>query len=86
MCHNLDVKHIEKNSCDIILFTLLNDSSRSKDHFNACKDLKRVHCKPDLWPNDNGKFPRAVYTMSTSRKEIVLKYLEEHFCARLLCN
>ena len=39
---NLDVMHIEKNICDNILFTLLNDSSRSKDHLNARKDLKDI--------------------------------------------
>ncbi|XP_039145533.1 uncharacterized protein LOC120282747 [Dioscorea cayenensis subsp. rotundata] len=66
--HNLDVMHIEKNVCNNILFTLLNDSSRSNDHLNARKDLRDIGCKPDLWPDENGKFVPAVYTMNKQGK------------------
>ncbi|XP_039116440.1 uncharacterized protein LOC120251851 [Dioscorea cayenensis subsp. rotundata] len=74
--HNLDVMHIEKNVCDNVLFTLLNDSSRSKDHVNACKDLKHMCCKPDLWPDDNGKFAAVVYTMNKQGKKLFLDTLK----------
>ena len=68
--------HIEKNICDNILFTLLNDSSRSKDHLNARKDLKDMCCKPNLWPDNNGKFVPAVYTMSKQGKKLFLNTLK----------
>jgi len=37
--HNLDVKHIEKNVCDNIIFTLVNDKDKRKDHVEARKDF-----------------------------------------------
>ncbi|XP_061355874.1 uncharacterized protein LOC133300365 [Gastrolobium bilobum] len=73
--HNLDMMHIEKNVCDNIIFTLLNDSSKSKDHLNARRDLQRIGCKHDLWPNENGKYPLAVYTMTNQGKKAFLKTL-----------
>ncbi|XP_025628721.1 uncharacterized protein [Arachis hypogaea] len=33
--HNLDVMHIEKNVCDNIIYTILNDSGKSKDNLKA---------------------------------------------------
>ncbi|XP_061358361.1 uncharacterized protein LOC133302572 [Gastrolobium bilobum] len=73
--HNLDVMHIEKNVCDNIIFTLLNDSSKSKDHLNARRDLQRMGCKNDLWPDDNGKYPLAIYTMTNQGKKMFLTTL-----------
>ncbi|XP_042405093.1 uncharacterized protein LOC121995413 [Zingiber officinale] len=40
--HNLDSMHIEKNVCDNILGTLLDDSSKSKDNTAARRDLKNI--------------------------------------------
>lgn len=37
--------HIEKNVYDNVLFTLLNDPSRSKDNLNARKDLASMGIK-----------------------------------------
>ncbi|XP_061347422.1 uncharacterized protein LOC133292947 [Gastrolobium bilobum] len=73
--HNLDLMHIEKNVCDNIIFTLLNDANKSKDHMNARKDLQRMGCKHDLWPFENGKYPLAVYTMTNQGKKAFLKTL-----------
>ncbi|XP_061339756.1 uncharacterized protein LOC133286368 [Gastrolobium bilobum] len=73
--HNLDMMHIEKNVCDNIIYTLLNDSSKSKDHLSARRDLQRMGCRTDLWPNDNGKYPLAVYTMTNQGKKAFLKTL-----------
>ncbi|XP_061371520.1 uncharacterized protein LOC133314095 [Gastrolobium bilobum] len=70
--HNLDVMHIEKNVCDNIIYTLLNDSAKSKDHMNARKDLKEWDCKPDLWPDANGRYPPAMYTMTNQGKKAFL--------------
>ena len=48
LCHNLDVMHIEKNVCNNVIYTLLNDSAKSKDHVNARRDLKDMDFKHDL--------------------------------------
>lgn len=40
--HNLDVIHIEKNVCDNLVDTLLNIERKSKDNFNARRDLKEI--------------------------------------------
>jgi len=35
--HNLDVMHIEKNVCDNVVYTLLNQGKKSKDNLKAQK-------------------------------------------------
>ncbi|XP_061343726.1 uncharacterized protein LOC133289743 [Gastrolobium bilobum] len=74
--HNLDVMHIEKNVFDNILYTLLGDSAKSKDHLNARKDLIEWKCKSDLWPSENGKYPLAIYTMNNKGKKAFLSTLK----------
>lgn len=51
LCHNLDFMHIEKNVCDNLIYTLLHDRSKSKDHVNARKDLRDMGIRHDLWPD-----------------------------------
>ncbi|XP_057444525.1 uncharacterized protein LOC130736753 [Lotus japonicus] len=72
--HNLDVMHIEKNVCENILFTLLNDG-KSKDHLKARKDLQAMGFRHDLWPDENGKYPLAIYTMTNQGKKSFLTTL-----------
>jgi hypothetical protein len=74
--HNLDMMHIEKNVCDNIIFTLLNDSKKSKDHVNARKDLEDMCIRPDLWPNDNGRISPAVFTLTGKGKRGFLTTLK----------
>ena len=38
--HNLDVMHIEKNVFENIIYTLLNDKEKSKDHIKDRIDLQ----------------------------------------------
>ncbi|XP_058726290.1 uncharacterized protein LOC131597620 [Vicia villosa] len=52
--HNLDFMHIEKNVCDNVLYTFLNDMNKSKDNLNARKDLQEMGIRLDLWPNEKG--------------------------------
>ena len=60
--HNLDVMHIEKNLCDNVVSTLLNDSSnKCKDNLKARKDLQLWGIRPYLWPDDNGRYLPAIY-------------------------
>ncbi|XP_020961147.1 uncharacterized protein LOC110263725 [Arachis ipaensis] len=70
--HNLDVMHIEKNICDNVLYTLLNETGRSKDNLKAHKDLKEMGIKKDLWPDENGRYHPSLFTMSNSMKDILL--------------
>ncbi|XP_025675671.1 uncharacterized protein [Arachis hypogaea] len=75
--HNLDVMHIEKNVCDNVVFTVLNDSAKSKDNLKARKDLQCMGIRPELWPRDGGKYPSAIFTMSKSQKDTFLKTLQK---------
>ncbi|KAL4294431.1 hypothetical protein AHAS_Ahas18G0227400 [Arachis hypogaea] len=52
-----DVMHIEKNVCDNVLYTLLNETGRLKDNLKARKDLKEMDIRKDLWPDDCVAFP-----------------------------
>jgi len=54
--HCLDVMHIKKNVCDNVLYTLLNDPTKSKDNLKARKVLKEMGIKKELWPDDKGRF------------------------------
>nr|KYP46553.1 hypothetical protein KK1_031844 [Cajanus cajan] len=74
--HNLDVMHIEKNVCDNVIFTLLNDSTKSKDNLSARKDLQEWGIRPDLWPEQNGKYLPAIYTLTKENKDIFLRTLK----------
>lgn len=74
--HNLDVMHIEKNVCDNVLFTLLNETGRSKDNLKARKDLKEMGIRKDLWPDDNGRFRPSLFTMSNAKKDVFLRTLK----------
>ncbi|CAN0917775.1 hypothetical protein LINGRAHAP2_LOCUS30504 [Linum grandiflorum] len=74
--HNLDVMHIEKNVCDNILFTLLNDKDRRKDHLKARMDLVVMRIRKDLWPTSDGKCPAAIFTLSKQEIDIMLQTIK----------
>ncbi|XP_057756273.1 uncharacterized protein LOC130975498 [Arachis stenosperma] len=74
--HNLDVMHIEKNVCDNVVFTILNDSSKSKDNLKARRDLQCMGIRPELWPGEGGKYPSAIFAMSNSQRDVFLKTLQ----------
>ncbi|XP_020263064.1 uncharacterized protein LOC109839045 [Asparagus officinalis] len=50
--HNLDVMHIEKNVCDNIVSTLLQDPNKSKDDLRARQDLAALNIREDLQAED----------------------------------
>ncbi|XP_016170778.1 uncharacterized protein LOC107613333 [Arachis ipaensis] len=74
--HNLDVMHIEKNICDNVVFTILNDSVKSKDNLKARKDLQSMGIRSELWPDEGGKYSSAIFTMSNPQKDVFLKTLQ----------
>jgi hypothetical protein len=74
--HNLDPMHIEKNVLDNIIYTLLNDSSKSKDHVDARRDLEAMGIRSDLWCNENGKISPAIFTLTGQSKREFLTILK----------
>nr|XP_025702584.1 uncharacterized protein LOC112803298 [Arachis hypogaea] len=66
----------EKNVCDNVIYTLLNDSTKSKDHLNTRKDLKALGCKQDLWPDENGNYAPAIFTLTNKGKKAFLSTLK----------
>ncbi|XP_025670687.2 uncharacterized protein [Arachis hypogaea] len=74
--HNLDIMHIEKNVCDNVLYTLLNETGRSKDNLKARKDLKEMGIRKDLWSDENGRYHPSLFTMSNSMKDIFLRTIK----------
>ena len=70
--HNLDVMHIEKNVCESIVGTLLNIPGKSKDGYNARKDLEKLRLRNELAPQNVGKrmyLPPACYTLTKEEKK-----------------
>ncbi|XP_058770484.1 uncharacterized protein LOC131644106 isoform X1 [Vicia villosa] len=74
--HNLDPMHIEKNVCDNVLFTLLNDRQKSKDHYKAREDLENMGIRPDLWPDENGRISPAAFSLTGKDKRNFLTTLK----------
>jgi ssDNA-binding Zn-finger/Zn-ribbon topoisomerase 1 len=78
--HNLDVMHIEKNVCDNIIGTLLNQEGKSKDNYKARADLVDMGIRSTLHPQPSLKsstmlLPRACYQMSNKDKDAFLSVL-----------
>jgi hypothetical protein len=79
MRHNLDVMHIEKNVCDNIVGTLLNDPVKSKDTTKARLDLEDLKIRKEQWLKErNGKFekPHANFTLSKDECEEFCKFIK----------
>ena len=47
--HNFNVLHIEKNVFNNVIYSLLNDKYKSKDHVNAQKHLNDICIRRELW-------------------------------------
>ncbi|XP_073057930.1 uncharacterized protein [Primulina eburnea] len=79
--HNLDPMHIEKNVCDNILGTLLNDPTKNKDNVAARRDLKVLGIMKQLWlqkqPDGTNYFPAACYSLSKPEKKIFCSVLKD---------
>ncbi|XP_020262242.1 uncharacterized protein LOC109838190 [Asparagus officinalis] len=71
--HNLDVMHIEKNVCDNIVSTLLQDPNKSNDDLRARQDLAALNIREDLQAQDVGlrkkHKPSSHVTMSTEQMQ-----------------
>nr|XP_016434510.1 PREDICTED: uncharacterized protein LOC107760903 [Nicotiana tabacum] len=74
--HNLDVMHIEKNIFDNILYSLLMDKDKSKDHVKARKDLKNMGIRLDLWPDENENCRLAAFAIPKAKRVAFLKILK----------
>ncbi|XP_073137959.1 uncharacterized protein [Henckelia pumila] len=78
---NLDPMHIEKNVCDNIVGTLLDDSTKSKDNYAARKDLKILGIMKQLWPRtqpDGAEYlPPACFCLTKAEKKIFCSVLKD---------
>jgi hypothetical protein len=69
--HNLDVMHIEKNVCDIILDTMMGMSG-TKDNLKARLDLVEMRIRTPLHPikvGDKYKISPASFSLSKTEKQ-----------------
>ncbi|XP_027169665.1 uncharacterized protein LOC113769413 [Coffea eugenioides] len=77
--HNLDVMHIEKNICEIIVATLLN-LEKTKDNKKSRHDLRDMGIRSELHPIEKGNgrsvLPPACFTMKKKENEIFCKVLK----------
>ncbi|XP_020965965.1 uncharacterized protein LOC107618850 [Arachis ipaensis] len=67
---------MEKNVCDNIVFTILNEKGKSKDHFKVRKDLQLIGIKHALWPWHDEKYPSAIFTMTNPHKDVFLRTIK----------
>jgi len=74
--HCLDVMHIEKNVCDNVLYTLLNDPKKSKDNIKARKVLKEMGIRKELWAYDKGRFRPTLFSLLKEKKKTFLQTLK----------
>ena len=76
--HNVDVMHIEKNICDSILGTLLEQDGKSKDTPNARLDLQAFNIRRKYWLYKVGTRyvkPHAPWTLTKEKKIKLCRYL-----------
>jgi hypothetical protein len=93
--HCLDVMHIEKNVCESLIGTLLDDPNKSKDGIQSRLDLKEMNIRSILHPEEGGgkktKLPPAKYTLDRKEKKKLcnwfasIKVPEDHSSNRLSC-
>jgi len=78
--HNLDVMHIEKNVCDNIFATLLQDPKKSKDDIRARLDLGALEIRKSLQAIDLGnekyEIPPSIFSMSRYEMQIFFQVLK----------
>jgi hypothetical protein len=70
--HSIDVMHIEKNVCKILVGTLLNTNRETRDHGHACADLKKMGIRQELWLDDFVKgieLPTSCITLSKNENK-----------------
>ncbi|XP_026439258.1 uncharacterized protein LOC113337940 [Papaver somniferum] len=75
-----DVIHTEKNIGESIVGTLLNVPKKTKDGYNARKDLEDLGMRPELAPKENGKkayLPPACFRLKKEEKIKFCKTLSE---------
>ncbi|XP_060968720.1 uncharacterized protein LOC133036222 [Cannabis sativa] len=89
--HNLDVMHVEKNVCDSLLGTIL-DNDKSKDTTNARHDLKKMGIRESLWiyEDGNGRLikPHAPYVLTREKRQLFCQFVKgikfpDGFCSNL---
>ena len=76
--YNLDVMHIEKNICEVLIGTILNILGKTKDTTKSRLDLKDLGIKKELQFRDDGEsceMPHARYTLSTKNKKAFCDFL-----------
>lgn len=69
--HYLDVTRIEKNVCESIVGTLLDDPHKTKDEIKARRDLKEMKIRGVFHPGEGGKKPTiqlAKYTLVRAQR------------------
>ncbi|XP_045791196.1 uncharacterized protein LOC123885901 [Trifolium pratense] len=69
--HCIDVMHVEKNVCDIVIGTFLNIAGKTKDGINARLDMDLMGIRKELLPqqiNNRTYLPPACYTLSKKEK------------------
>ena len=76
----MDVIHIQKNICDRILGTLLNNEGKTKDTFKARQDLEDMNIRKELHliKRSDGKYvmPAACYTLSKAERQGFCEFLK----------
>ena len=89
--HNIDVMHVEKNVCDSLLGTIL-DNDKSKDTTNARHDLKKMGVRESLWiyEDENEKLMKlhAPYVLTPAQRQQFCQFIKgvrfpDGFCSNL---
>lgn len=71
--HCIDFMHVEKNVCENIVRTLLNNELKSKDHLAARMDLEDMGFRDKLRPKPNDKggyiLPATCHSLSPEEND-----------------
>ncbi|PHT77799.1 hypothetical protein T459_15851 [Capsicum annuum] len=68
--------HIKKNVFDNVIYTLLNDKEKSKDHAKARRDLQDMGIRRDLWVDENNECKPTAFAIPNNKKVAFLRTLK----------
>ncbi|PHT34672.1 hypothetical protein CQW23_26472 [Capsicum baccatum] len=74
--HAPNLLHIEKNVFDNVIYTLLNDKEKSKNHAKDRRDLQDMGIRSDLWVDENDECKFGAFAIPKNKKVAFLKTLK----------
>ena len=92
MWHCIDLMHTEKNVLDNILYSIVSDLKKIKDHSKAWANCMLMDVLPHLWILDGPKKkkPKAPFTLTPKQRKLMCDWfrslaLPNSYASNIIC-